>query len=147
MGMRMDREEGKLGEKMGGEKTYGGRERKGMRQKERQRVRTQQGKSTGWSVTWLRPHIFSVSLPIWPINQQREQGKINKNSPAGTTAHHTATSFTDKSPQPSTSIKQLYSLTFHFLLSFHPSLILSLSRFFFYFSPVFPIHHCQYGWC
>lgn len=60
----MDREEGKLGEKMGGEKTYGGREQKGMRQKERQRVRTQQGKSTGWSVTWLRPHIFSVSLPI-----------------------------------------------------------------------------------
>ena len=57
---------------MGGEKTDGGRERegrenreqKGMRQKERQRVRAQQGEITGRSVTRLRPHLFSASLPI-----------------------------------------------------------------------------------
>lgn len=109
------------------------REQKGMRQKERQRVRAQQGEITGRSVTRLRPHLFSASLPIWTINQQREQGKINKNSPAGTAARRTIASLTDKSPQPSTSITQLYSLTSHFLLSLHLLLILSFSgsRFFF----------------
>lgn len=80
--------------------------------------------NTGWRVTRLGPHLFSASLPRWTINQRREQGKINKNSPAGTAAHRTIASLTDKSPQPSTSIKQLYSLTFHFLLSLHQVMIL-----------------------
>lgn len=79
------------------------REQKGMRQKGRQRGRTQQGERTGRSVTRLRPHLFSASLPIRTINQQREQGKINKNSPAGTTARRTIASFTDKSPHPSSN--------------------------------------------
>lgn len=121
-----------------GKRKYGRRERKGMRQKERQRVRTQRDESSGRSVTRLRPHLSSASLPTWTINQQREQGKINKNSPAGTTAHRTIASLTDKSPQPSTSIKQLYSLTSHFLLSLRLSLIsfplpLPDSFFFFFF--------------
>lgn len=61
-------------------------EQMGMRQKERQREMTQQGESAGWSATRSKPHLFSASLPIWTINQQREQGKINKNSTAETTA-------------------------------------------------------------
>lgn len=117
-------------------------------ERETARERTQQGESPGWSVTRVRPHLFSASLPIWTIHQRREQGKINKNSPAGTTTHRTIASLTDKSPQPSTSIKKLYSLTSRFLLLLHPPLILSLShsRIFSFFSPlVFPIHHCRYG--
>lgn len=123
-GMRMDRGEGELGEKIcgredrwrqtvWGKRKYGRREQKGMRQKERQRARAQQGERTGQSVTRLRPHLFSASLHIWTISQQREQGKINKNSPVGTTAHRPLASLTDKSSQPPISVKQLFS---HFLL-------------------------------
>lgn len=63
--------------------------RKGANRNEaerRQREMTQQGGAAGWSATRLKPHLFSASLPIGTINQQSEQGKINKNSTAETTA-------------------------------------------------------------
>lgn len=80
-------------------------------------LKTEGDDTAGESATRLKPHLFSASLPIWTINQQREQGKINTNSTAESrqtvALHHSLTKAHSFRHSPSNSVLSVLASSCH----------------------------------